>query len=46
LPEIKIEKNNENDIDENEDIKYSSLLNSNHMKKQVGCYIFLIDQSG
>ena len=49
IPEINIEKNNENNnyIDERENIKYSSRIkNIKKIGNNLGCYIFLIDQSG
>ena len=46
IPEINIDKKDDNNIDENENIKYYSSIKNEEKKDQIGCFIFLIDQSG
>ena len=47
IPELNIVKKEENNVDENENIKYISLIKNEEKKEnQIGCFIFLIDQSG
>ena len=46
IPEIK-SLNDIDIIDQKEDVKYSSLIqNDESMENNIGCYLFLIDQSG
>ena len=45
IPQLALEK--EDEIDTNENIKYANLLkNDEKIENNIGCYIFLIDQSG
>ena len=47
IPELNLEIKNDNNIEEEEKVKYISLIKNQEKKEnQIGCYIFLIDQSG